>query len=101
MQKILEKDPRKRATIQDCLEHVTFKDINKQKVAEGKFKPGVEPSNSKDMSSFMQNFSEDFTSLSKNLDDGEGDIRALAEDEDRAFSEFNWMNEQKVRNFQR
>merc|ERR1712150_17129 len=98
---VLIKDPVKRATIDDCLEHVAFRHIKREAVAAGQFKPGVEPTNNKDMKSFMNNFSEDFTSLNINLDDGEHDIRALQEDENKAFAEFDWCNKEKVIEFQR
>ena len=101
LQKVLVKEPSKRATIEDCLEHVAFKSINRVEVENGRFKPGVSPTDCKDMSSFMSNFSEDFTSISTNLDEGEFDIRALQEDEDRAFQEFNWCDKEKVAHFQR
>lgn len=101
LDKVLQKDPAKRATIQDCLEHVAFKKINKQQVETGQFRPGVEPTNNKDMGTFMSNFSDDFTSLNKELDHGEYDIRALQEDEDKAFINFNWKDDNKVMEFQR
>jgi len=101
LQKVLVKEPSKRATIEDCLEHVVFKSINRVEVESRRFRPGVSPTNCKDMSSFMSNFSEDFTELSTNLDEGEFDIRALQEDEDRAFQEFNWFDKEKVAHFQR
>ena len=101
LDKVLQKDPSKRATIEDCLEHVAFKKINRLEVETGQFRPGVPPTDHKDMHSFMNNFSDDFTSLSTNLDEGEHDIRALQEDEDKVFAEFNWTNTQKVMEFQR
>ena len=98
--RVWKKKPEERYEIADILGHEFIRGINYLEIEKGTYRPGVKPTDCTNRKAFMKNFCDDFTGLSKNIDEGEYDIRAMEENEDKVFSDFSWQNHQKVRHYQ-